>query len=101
MSRQRKVEGAGIISVGVAACAACCAGPVIGFLSAAGLLTAAGFAAFGAVAVLLLVPVAVWLVRRRGRAAACSAAVEEPVRVRWAVVRSETATPEAVAEITR
>lgn len=81
MKRQRKVEGAGIVGVGVAACAACCAGPVIGFLSAAGLLTAAGFAAFGAIALLLLIPVAVWWVRRRRRVAACAVETEGPVPV--------------------
>ncbi len=37
-------ENAAIIGVGVVACAACCAGPIIGFLAAIGLGTAAGIA---------------------------------------------------------
>ena len=40
-------ENATIIGVGVAACAACCAGPILGVLAAIGLGTAAGIALFG------------------------------------------------------
>ena len=41
-----KKENATIIGVGVAACAVCCAGPILG--ARIGLGTAAGFALFGA-----------------------------------------------------
>jgi hypothetical protein len=69
--------------VGVTACAACCAGPILGVLAAIGLTTALGAALFG-VGVLLLGAIAVTavLVRRRWRAVACapdSNAVAVPV----------------------
>ena len=67
-----KKDNAAIIGVGVAACAACCAGPILGVLAAIGLGTAAGFALFGALAVVIGGAVlAVVLVRRRRRVAAC------------------------------
>lgn len=69
-------EHAAIVGVGVAACAVCCAGPVLGFLAAIGLGTAAGFALFGTVAVLVGAAGAAFvLVRRRRRADACAPAV--------------------------
>ena len=42
-----KRENATILGVGAVACAACCAGPILGFSTAIGLGTAAGFALFG------------------------------------------------------
>ena len=67
-----KKENATIIGVGVAACAVCCAGPILGVLAAIGLGTAAGFALFGTIAIILgAALVAFVLVRRRRRAAAC------------------------------
>lgn len=53
------------LGIGAAACAACCAGPVVGFLAAAGLFTAAGVVLFGAVGLLALAPAGVWWARRR------------------------------------
>ena len=41
-----KKENTAIMGVGVAACAVCCAGPILGVLAAIGLGTAAGFALF-------------------------------------------------------
>ena len=49
----KKKENAAIVGVGVAACAVCCAGPILGVLAAIGLGTAAGFALFGTVAVVV------------------------------------------------
>jgi mercuric ion transport protein len=70
MSAER--ENAAIIGAGVAACAVCCAGPILGVLAAIGLGTAAGFALFGAFAIVIgAVAVAFVLVRRRRRAADC------------------------------
>ena len=43
----KKKENAAIVGVGVAACAVCCAGPILAVLAAIGLGTAAGFALFG------------------------------------------------------
>ena len=48
-----KKENAAIVGVGVAACAACCAGPILGFLAAIGLGTAVGFTMFGTIAVVI------------------------------------------------
>ena len=73
MSSAKKKENAAIVGVGVAACAVCCAGPILAVLAAIGLGTAAGFALFGSVALLIgAAAAAVVVVRRRRRAAACS-----------------------------
>jgi mercuric ion transport protein len=67
-------DNAAIVGAGVAACAVCCAGPILGVLAAIGLGTAAGFALFGIAAIVIgAVSIAVVLVRRRRRAAACAA----------------------------
>jgi hypothetical protein len=69
-----------VVGVGAAACVACCAGPILGLLAATGLFTVAGVAAFGAVGLLVLVPLAIWWNHRRLRAAGCDIA-DEPVPV--------------------
>jgi mercuric ion transport protein len=51
--RSRPKEGAGVLGLGAAACAACCAGPIIAFLG--------GIAAFGAIGTLLLGVVALMI----------------------------------------
>jgi mercuric ion transport protein len=69
----KKKENAAIVGVGVAACAVCCAGPILAVLAAIGLGTAAGFALFGTVAVVVgAVLMALVVVRRRRRASACA-----------------------------
>lgn len=69
-----KSENAAIVGVGVAACAVCCAGPILGVLAAIGVTTAVGFAALGLVALLVgALAVALVVVRRRRRVAACDA----------------------------
>ena len=74
-------EGAGLLGIGVAACAVCCAGPILGVLAAIGIGTALGVALFGvvglAVALLAIVPV----VRRRRAAATCVPSESEPVSI--------------------
>ena len=66
-------QNTAIVGVGVAACAVCCAGPILGVLAAIGLSTAAGFALFGAVAILIgAVVTGLVLVRRRRRTATCA-----------------------------
>lgn len=72
MSRSSKRDGLGILGFGAVACAACCAGPILGFLAAIGAGTVAGVAVFG-VAGLAIAALAVPLVirRRRQRAASC------------------------------
>ncbi len=67
-----KKDTAAVVGLGAAACAVCCAGPIIGFLAAIGLGTAAGVALFGVVALVIgAAAAATVLVRRRRRAAAC------------------------------
>lgn len=68
-------ENAAIVGVGVAACAVCCAGPILGVLAAIGLGTAAGFALFGTLAIVLGGAVLAFvLMRRRRRVAVCTVA---------------------------
>ena len=68
-----KRSAAGIVGFGVAACAACCAGPVVAFLAAAGLLTAGSVAMFGLAGLLVTIPTAVWFRRRRATQVTCAA----------------------------
>lgn len=75
-----KKENATIVGVGVAACAVCCAGPILGFLAAIGLSTAAGFAMFGTVAIGAgAVLTALVVIRLRRRAPTCAS--NDPVSV--------------------
>lgn len=63
----RRKEGLGVVGLGAAACAACCVGPILGFLAAIGLGTALGVAAFG-LAGLAIAALAVPVVVRRSGA---------------------------------
>lgn len=66
-------DTAAVVGVGAAACAVCCAGPILGFLAAIGLGTAAGVATFGLLALVVGVAVAAFvIVRRRRRSTVCS-----------------------------
>lgn len=59
-------QNSATVGVGVAACAVCCAGPILGALAALGLGTAAGFALFGIIAVVIgAVAAGIVLARRR------------------------------------
>ena len=72
-----KREGAAIVGVGAAACAACCAGPILGFLGAIGLGTISGVLLFGAAGMLVAgVGVAALTLRRRRRITTCATARE-------------------------
>lgn len=88
MSEKR--DSAKVIGLGVAACAVCCAGPILGFLAAIGLGTIAGIALFGAFALVgAAIVVALVFARRQRRAAACSPATESvPVPVEMPTVRT-------------
>jgi hypothetical protein len=87
----KKKENAAIVGVGTAACAVCCAGPILGVLAAIGLGTAAGFALFGTVAIVIgAMSIAIVLIRRR-RAAECGVAESpEPVPVELTEMRSRS-----------
>lgn len=67
-----KREGLGILGVGAAACAACCAVPILAFLATIGLTTAVGAAGFGLPGLAVLVPGGLWSLRRRRRQTACA-----------------------------
>jgi hypothetical protein len=59
--------GFGLIGVGAAACVACCAGPILGFLAATGIASVLGAVVFGAAGLVVVLAVAavVWQRRRR------------------------------------
>ena len=76
---ETKKSGFSVLGLGAAACAACCAGPIVGLLAATGLFTIAGIATFGLAGLLVLLPTALWWTRRR-RARACDV-LDEPVSV--------------------
>lgn len=68
-----KKANATIVGVGAAACVACCAAPIIGFVAAIGIGTAAGFALFGTISLVAgALAVAFVVHRRRRREAICS-----------------------------
>lgn len=73
---RKKRDGAAIVGVGAAACAACCAGPIVGFLAAIGIGTAASFALLGFVGLGFALAVSVALVRRHRAATACATGPE-------------------------
>lgn len=71
-----RAENVALIGAGTAACAVCCAGPILGFLAAIGVGAVAGTLVFGVVGFATATIVGVLLVarrRRRRRRAACAA----------------------------
>lgn len=70
----RNREHAAILGAGAAACAVCCAGPILGFLAALGIGTATGIALFGlaGLAAAALAAIALSRRRRRRRSAVCT-----------------------------
>lgn len=87
-----KRENAAVIGVGVAACAVCCAGPILGVLAAIGLGTVAGSALFGTLALVIgAAAIAFVLIRRRRRAADCTLAdVSATVPVEFTEMRTRS-----------
>jgi len=59
----------GVVGAGVAACCACCAGPIVGFLAATGIASVLGAVVFGVVGLLVVLAVAAVLYQRRRRKA--------------------------------
>jgi hypothetical protein len=80
-------DGVAVIGVGVAACAVCCAGPILALLGAIGLATVLGVAIFGVVAIFIAL-LAVPVVLRRGRRRCADPA--GPVSVDAPTVRSSS-----------
>lgn len=56
-----------LVSVGIAACVACCAAPILWLVVAAGTIGVLGVVAFGAVGLVAVVPGNVLVARRRSR----------------------------------
>jgi len=67
-----KRDAAPIVGIGVAACAACCAGPILGFIAALGLGAVASVALFGTLGLAIALVVGTILVRRRRERVACA-----------------------------
>jgi hypothetical protein len=57
----------GVLGAGAAACAACCAGPIVGFLAATGIASVLGAVIFGLVGLVVVLAVAAVLYQRRRR----------------------------------
>ena len=77
-----KKQDVAVIGAGAAACAVCCAGPVLGFLAAAGIGTALGVALFGSIALVFGALAVLVVVRRRRRSRpTCESATEQPVEM--------------------
>jgi hypothetical protein len=58
-------QGAGILGIGVAACVACCAAPILGFITAIGIGTVLAVGLFGVAGVLVGALAIIPVVRRR------------------------------------
>ena len=78
-----KKQDMALIGAGAAACAVCCAGPILGgLLAAIGLGTAAGVAVFGAAGLAIAaIGVLLVLARRRRRSTTCEPVGDQPVTV--------------------
>ena len=83
-----KKDNVTIVGVGAAACVACCAGPIIGFLAAIGIGTAAGFALFGTISLVIGALAVAFVVRRRRRRAATCSTTPTTVAVEMPTVRT-------------
>jgi uncharacterized membrane protein YccC len=86
-----RTENAAIVGVGAVACAACCAGPIIGFLAAIGLGTAVGIALSSLIG-MAIAAIGVFIVlrrRRRRQASTCSASAP-PIAVEAPTVRTRS-----------
>ncbi|MGH9212006.1 MAG: hypothetical protein ACRD2C_15180 [Acidimicrobiales bacterium] len=59
--------GLSLAGAGAAACVACCAGPILGFLAATGIASVLGAVAFGAAGLVVVLTIAAVLWQRRRR----------------------------------
>lgn len=83
-----KKEHTTILGVGAAACAACCAGPILGILTAIGLGTAAGFLLTGDLALLVgAAAIAVVVLRRHQRTITWPPLVVDPSPIQRSCIR--------------
>jgi hypothetical protein len=64
--------GLGVLGAGAAACVACCAGPIVGFLAATGIASLLGAVVFGVIGLLVVLAAAAVVWQRRRRARPCA-----------------------------
>ena len=83
-------NGAKTVGFAAAACVACCAGPIIGFLVAVGLGTVLGVFAFGAAGLAVAGVGGLWWLRRRRRQQSCAPQATTPVPIAAPTVRTRT-----------
>jgi hypothetical protein len=62
----------GVLGAGAAACAACCAGPIVGLLAATGIASVLGAVIFGVVGLTIVLAVAAVLYQRHRHQQACA-----------------------------
>ncbi len=74
-------DGAKTVGLAAAACVACCAGPIIGFLGAVGLGTVLGVFVFGTAGLAVVGIRGLWWLRRRRRHHSCVPVETRPVPV--------------------
>lgn len=67
-----KKEGVAVVGIAAVACAACCAGPIIGFVAALGIGAGLAVAVFGVGGLVVAVLGAMWLARRKRTAQRCA-----------------------------
>ena len=75
MATDTAKQNLGLVGIGAAACAACCAGPIIGVLAAAGLLAAVVYLTVGVIGLAVALPL-LWIHRRRRRPTTCDGGTE-------------------------
>ena len=83
-------NGAKTVGLAAAACVACCAGPIIGFLGAVGLGTVLGVFMFGAAGLAVAGVGGLWWLSRRRRQQICAPDATTPVPVAAPTVRTRT-----------
>lgn len=84
-----KRDNVAIVSVGAAACVACCAGPILGVLAALGIGTVAAGLLFGTIGlVVAAVVIVVILQRQQGRSATKCADDVVPVEAETPTIRA-------------
>jgi hypothetical protein len=73
----------GVLGIGVAACVACCAGPLLAFFGGLGLagIASTWFVGIGGLALASVAGLAYLAVRRRQRRTACRTGTDEPVGI--------------------
>ena len=81
MDTPKPKTGLGGLGAGAAACAVCCAGPVLGFLAATGVASVLGAVAFGVVGLVVVAAVAALLWQRRRRRARTCGTASGPVQI--------------------